>query len=136
MKKSVITCFMLVLVLGGIALFRVQRVSAQSTTTTEFDLDLHCSGPAPVVGGAQLTLQMSPLIMAQPLQLNCSDSTNRGATQHFVLNGTLANFSGAVQASGNGVGNNCAFAGTSLPFEITCEDTSSTPTRRVRLSIQ
>jgi hypothetical protein len=85
MKKSVITCFILVLALGGIGLFRVQRVSAQSTTTTEFDLDLHCSGPAPVVGGAQLTLQMSPLIMAQPLQLNCSDSTNRGDTQHFVL---------------------------------------------------
>ena len=136
MKKSVITCLMLVLVLGGIALFRVPSVGAQSTTTTEFDLDLHCSGPAPVVGGAQLTIQMSPLIMAPLYQLSCSDSTDRGATQHFVLNGTLASFSGGVQASGNGAGTECSFAGTSLPFEITCVDASSTPTRRVRLSIQ
>jgi hypothetical protein len=135
MKKSVITCFMLVLALGGIGLFRVPRARAQATTT-EFDLALHCAGPAPVSGNAQLTVQMSPAIMATPYQLNCSDSTDRGATQHFVLAGTLASFSGTVQAGGNGMGNNCAFAGTSLPFEITCEDTSSTPTRRVRLSIQ
>jgi hypothetical protein len=135
MKKSVITCFMLVLALGGIGLFRVPRARAQATTT-EFDLALHCAGPAPVSGSGQLTVQMSPAIMGIPYQLNCSDSTDRGATQHFVLAGTLASFSGTVQASGNGMGTNCAFAGTSLPFEITCEDTSSTPTRRVRLSIQ
>jgi len=128
MKKAVLTCLMLVLALGSIGLFRVQRVSAQSTTT-EFDLALHCAGPAPVGGSAQLTVQMLP-------QLNCSDSTDRGATQHFVLAGTLASFSGAVQANGDGMGTNCAFAGTSLPFEITCADGTSTPTRRVRFSIQ
>jgi len=135
MKKAVLTCLMLVLALGSIGLFRVQRVSAQSTTT-EFDLALHCAGPAPVGGSAQLTVQMSPAIMATPYQLNCSDSTDRGATQHFVLAGTLASFSGAVQANGDGMGTNCAFAGTSLPFEITCADGTSTPTRRVRFTIQ
>jgi len=135
-EKSVITCLMLVLAFGGIGLFRVPRVSAQSATTTEFDLALHCAGPAPVSGSAQLTVQMSPAIMATPYQLNCSDSTDRGATQHFVLAGTLASFSGAVQANGDGMGTSCAFAGTSLPFEITCADGTSTPTRRVRFSLQ
>ena len=134
MKKSVIACFVLVLAFGGIGLFRVQRVSAQATTTTEFDFDLHCSGPAPVVGGAQLQLTMSiPQMTA--IQLNCSD-TDRGATQHVVFNGTLVSFSGGVQAGGTGMGNSCSFAATSLPFETNCVDASSTPTRRVRLSIQ
>jgi hypothetical protein len=135
-KKSVITCVMLVLALGDIGLFRVQRVSAQSTTTTEFDLDLHCSGPAPVVGSADVTLTMSEGMATHTMPLNCSDSTNRGDTQHLVLNGTLVSFSGEVQASGNGMGTNCSFTGTSLPFDITCVDASSTPTRRVRFSIQ
>jgi hypothetical protein len=91
MKKSVITCLMLVLAFGGIGLFRVPRVSAQSATTTEFDLALHCAGPAPVSGSAQLTVQMSPAIMATPYQLNCSDSTDRGATSTlFSLEHLLA----------------------------------------------
>jgi hypothetical protein len=133
MKKSAIACFMLVLALGGIGLFPVQRISAQSATT-EIDLALHCAGQGPVVGSAVLKLTM----MMAPIQLNCSDSTDRGATQHLILNGTLGSFSGQVNASGNGDpnGTNCSFAGTSLPFDITCTDASSTPARRVRFSIQ
>jgi hypothetical protein len=131
MKKSVIIFFMLVMALGSIS-FHVRKASAQSTTT-ELDLALHCAGPGPVVGSANLNSMMMGRI-----QLNCSDNTDRGATQHLILNGPLTNFSGQVVAIGDGDANGttCAFAGTSLPFDITCVDATSTPARRVRFSIQ
>ena len=105
------------------------------STSTEFDLALHCAGPGPINGSASVNIEMTGMNPGtQPL--TCSDTTSRGDTQHFILSGTLVGFSGQVNASGTGMIQGCAFAGTSLPFEITCEDTSSSPTRRVRFSIR
>jgi len=107
------------------------------STSTEFDLALHCEGPGPVNGGATFLIQMTDLNSGKPTPLNCSDSTSRGDTQHFVLSGTLVGFSGVVTAtSGTTMNPACGFAGTSIPFEITCEDTTSSPTRRARFSIR
>jgi hypothetical protein len=128
MKKTILCC-VFVLALGCLAL-------AQSTTQMEFDLAIHCAGPGPVTGFASLNLQMTTMVNLKIPQLRCSDTTSRGDTAHFTLDGTLVGFQGQVNASGTGDIQGCAFAGTTLPFEITCEDTTSSPTRRVRYTIQ